>query len=56
VNPLVAVILGYFFGGEDLGPRVIVGSACVLASVVMITTGKSGAMEVKGTSTKDKTR
>jgi drug/metabolite transporter (DMT)-like permease len=38
VNPLVAVLLGYFAGGEALGPRTIVGSLCVLASVVMITT------------------
>ncbi|HEY1649392.1 MAG TPA: EamA family transporter [Terracidiphilus sp.] len=38
VNPVVAVLLGYFAGGEALGPRTIVGSLCVLASVVMITT------------------
>ncbi len=41
VNPVVAVLLGYFAGGEPLGERTIVGSACVLASVVMITTAKS---------------
>ena len=38
VNPVVAVLLGYFAGGEPLGERMIIGSACVLASVVMITT------------------
>jgi drug/metabolite transporter (DMT)-like permease len=38
VNPVIAVLLGYFAGGEPLGERTIVGSACVLASVVMITT------------------
>jgi drug/metabolite transporter (DMT)-like permease len=38
VNPVVAVLLGYFAGGEALGPRTIVGSLCVLSSVVMITT------------------
>jgi len=38
VNPVVAVLLGYFAGGEPLGERTIIGSACVLASVVMITT------------------
>src|SRR5262249_36936507 len=38
VNPVVAVLVGYFLGGEELGPRTIVGSACVLASVVVITT------------------
>ena len=38
VNPVVAVLLGYFFGGEALGPRTIVGTALVLVSVVVITT------------------
>lgn len=38
VNPVVAVLLGYFADGEALGERTIVGSACVLASVVLITT------------------
>jgi drug/metabolite transporter (DMT)-like permease len=42
VNPLVAVLLGYFAGGEPLGPRTIIGSLCVLASVVMITAAKVG--------------
>jgi drug/metabolite transporter (DMT)-like permease len=30
--------LGYFAGGEALGPRTIVGTACVLVSVIVITT------------------
>ncbi len=42
VNPVVAVLLGYFAGGEALGPRTIVGTLCVLASVVMITTARAG--------------
>jgi drug/metabolite transporter (DMT)-like permease len=37
VNPLIAVLLGYFAGGEALGLRTIVGSLCVLSSVVMVT-------------------
>jgi drug/metabolite transporter (DMT)-like permease len=41
VNPVVAVLLGYFAGGEALGPRTIVGSLCVLASVIMITTARA---------------
>ncbi len=41
VNPVVAVLLGYFAGGEPLGTRTIVGSLCVLASVVMITTTRA---------------
>jgi len=38
VNPVVAVVLGYFFGGEGLGLRTIVGTICVLLSVIVITT------------------
>jgi len=38
VNPVVAVLLGYFLGGEALGPRTIVGTLLVLVSVVVITT------------------
>ena len=41
VNPVVAVLLGYFAGGEPLGPRTIVGGICVLSSVIMITTTKA---------------
>jgi drug/metabolite transporter (DMT)-like permease len=38
VNPVVAVLLGYFVGGEALGARTVVGTALVLVSVVVITT------------------
>jgi drug/metabolite transporter (DMT)-like permease len=38
VNPVVAVLVGYFLGGEALGPRTIVGTLLVLVSVVVITT------------------
>lgn len=38
VNPVVAVVIGYFFGGEALGLRTILGTAFVLVSVVVITT------------------
>ena len=38
MNPLVAVLLGYFVAGEALGPRTLLGSALVLLSVVVITT------------------
>lgn len=40
VNPVVAVLVGYFLGGEALGTRTIMGTACVLVSVVVITTAK----------------
>jgi drug/metabolite transporter (DMT)-like permease len=38
VNPVVAVIVGYFLGGEALGLRTILGTLFVLVSVVVITT------------------
>lgn len=38
VNPVVAVVIGYFLGGEALGLRTILGTLCVLVSVVVITT------------------
>jgi drug/metabolite transporter (DMT)-like permease len=38
VNPVVAVLLGYFLGGEALGARTIVGTLLVLVSVIVITT------------------
>ncbi|MGP0021423.1 MAG: EamA family transporter [Candidatus Sulfotelmatobacter sp.] len=37
VNPVVAVLVGYFVGGEAIGPRTIVGTLLVLVSVVVIT-------------------
>jgi drug/metabolite transporter (DMT)-like permease len=51
VNPVVAVLVGYFFGGEALGPRTIAGTLLVLVSVVVITTtpGKNaqGALQLQ---------
>jgi drug/metabolite transporter (DMT)-like permease len=41
VNPVVAVIIGYFFGGEPLGLRTLLGTLFVLISVVVITTTPS---------------
>jgi drug/metabolite transporter (DMT)-like permease len=38
VNPVVAVLVGYFLGGEPLGVRTIVGTLLVLTGVVVITT------------------
>jgi len=38
VNPVIAVLLGYFLLGEPLGLRTILGAAFVLTSVVLITT------------------
>jgi drug/metabolite transporter (DMT)-like permease len=38
VNPVVAVLLGYFAAGEALDQRTVLGTMCVLVSVVVITT------------------
>ncbi|MGA3125507.1 MAG: EamA family transporter [Candidatus Korobacteraceae bacterium] len=38
VNPVVAVLIGYFLGGEALGRRTILGTLLILISVVAITT------------------
>jgi drug/metabolite transporter (DMT)-like permease len=43
VNPVVAVILGYWLGGEPLGARTLVGSICVLLSVVVITSMRASS-------------
>jgi drug/metabolite transporter (DMT)-like permease len=38
VNPVVAVAVGYFVGGETIGSRTLLGTLLVLVSVVAITT------------------
>jgi drug/metabolite transporter (DMT)-like permease len=38
VNPVVAVVVGHFLGGETIGVRIIFGTLLVLVSVVVITT------------------
>jgi drug/metabolite transporter (DMT)-like permease len=38
VNPVVAVIVGYFLGGEAVGPRTLLGTLLVLISVIVIAT------------------
>jgi drug/metabolite transporter (DMT)-like permease len=41
VNPVVAVALGYFLGGETVGPRTLLGTLLVLVSVIVITTTRA---------------
>jgi drug/metabolite transporter (DMT)-like permease len=41
VNPVVAVGLGYFFGGEAVGARTLLGTLLVLVSVITITTART---------------
>jgi len=38
VNPVVAVLIGYFFAAEPLGTRTILGTLLILVSVIVITT------------------
>jgi drug/metabolite transporter (DMT)-like permease len=44
VNPVVAVLVGYFFGGEALGLRTMLGTLLVLVGVVVITTTPKAAV------------
>ena len=41
VNPVVAVLVGYFLGGEALGLRTILGTLLVLIGVAVITTARA---------------
>lgn len=43
VNPVVAVLVGYFLGGEAMDLRTVLGTLLVLVSVVVITTASSKA-------------
>jgi drug/metabolite transporter (DMT)-like permease len=41
VNPVVAVLVGYFLGGEVIGPRTVAGTLLILVSVITITTARA---------------
>ena len=43
VNPIVAMFLGFLFGGESLTPRTLAAAAVVLAAVLLITTAPPAA-------------
>jgi drug/metabolite transporter (DMT)-like permease len=47
VNPLVAVALGYFLGGEEIGRRTLLGMLLILTSVVAITTMRKPEAKAK---------
>jgi len=47
VNPVVAVLVGYFLGGEAIGRRTIVGTFLVLVSVVVITTTPKEKLKIE---------
>lgn len=40
VNPLVAILLGYFLGNEILTPRILVAAALIIGSVVLVSAPK----------------
>jgi drug/metabolite transporter (DMT)-like permease len=49
VNPVVAVLVGYFLGAEPLGARTILGALLVLVSVVVIiSTPRKGSAGLPG--------
>ncbi len=56
VNPVVAVLVGYFLGGEALGPRTIMGTSLVLVSVIVITTTRKENAAQKYSPTPDQSR
>ncbi len=41
VNPVVAVTIGHFLGGERVGPRTLLGTMLVLVSVIAIATTRA---------------
>ena len=47
VNPVIAVLVGYFLGGEQLDARTLSGTLLVLVSVVVITTANARKPGVK---------
>ncbi len=54
VNPVVAVLIGYFFAGEELGLRAALGTTFVLISVIVITTTRA-AKQTAATPVKETT-
>lgn len=55
VNPVVAVLVGYFLGGEALGSRTVLGTLLILVSVVVITISKAKSQPARVTAAKGAT-
>ena len=49
VNPAIAVMLGVVFANESIGPREMIAMFVILASVIVLTTAKSGPAPASGT-------
>jgi len=45
VNPMVAVAVGYFIGGEAIGRRTLLGAVLILISVITIVTSPKTASQ-----------
>jgi len=41
VNPLVAIILGYFLGREIFTQRILLGATLIVGSAALVSRGKS---------------
>jgi drug/metabolite transporter (DMT)-like permease len=41
VNPVVAVLLGWAFGGEAAGMRTVVAAGVIVGAVALITAGRA---------------
>jgi drug/metabolite transporter (DMT)-like permease len=48
VNPLVAIILGYFLGNEILTPRILLAAGLIIGSVVLVSSKRRGEVQVHG--------
>ena len=49
VNPVVAVVIGHFLGGEVLDIRTALGTVLILASVIVITTRRKASVDANVT-------
>ena len=49
INPVVAVVLGHFLGGEVLDIRTVLGTVLILASVIVITTRRKAGVGANAT-------
>ena len=48
MNPVIAVLLGWAFAHEPIGPRTLVAAAIILAGVAIITATRGSLAQVTG--------
>lgn len=56
VNPIVAMVLGFFIGHEVLSPRTLTAAALVVVAVALITTERAGSPSAGGRGATNHTR